>query len=127
MYTPSTATAEDALPLILNFHGNPSDAETHADYTNMDLTAENYGFYVVYPEGLNEAFNAGGCCADATADDLGFARDLVAYIAAHACIDLDRVYATGFSNGGYSPKFRILCLLLLPQLLLNFIPLLPLK
>lgn len=64
----------------------------HADFTEMDDTAEAYGFYVAYPEGLHKAFHAGGgCCADATADDLGLARDLVDYVAAK------RVHGSGSS------------------------------
>jgi poly(3-hydroxybutyrate) depolymerase len=65
VYEPTLAT-NSGLALALNFHGNPSYATTQADYTEMDTTAESNGFYVVYPQGLREAFNAGGCCAGST-------------------------------------------------------------
>jgi polyhydroxybutyrate depolymerase len=112
VYAPSSSSVTDtakALPLVLNFHGNPSDAEAQADYTEMDASAQRHGFYVVYPQGIDEAFNAGGCCADATADDVGFARALVKYMSDNACVDSKRVFATGWSNGGYM-AYYLACL-----------------
>lgn len=107
IYSPSIArhspssNSSAAMALILNFHGDPSDAETQADYTEMDVLAEAEGFYVVYPQGIGDHFNAGDCCTGASADDLGFSRQIVDFVGDEACIDLDRVFATGYSNGGY--------------------------
>jgi len=99
---------DDPLPLVFNFHGNPSTANLQETYTEMHVTGEKFDFYTVYPQGLqygsdpdNFAHNAGGCCGNATANDLQFTRDLLDDVGYWACIDLDKVFATGWSNGGY--------------------------
>ena len=92
------------VPLVLNFHGATSNAEQQRSlFSRMDATADAEGFIVVYPEGIGASWNAGACCREAASqdvDDVGFARAIVAYMAQQTCIDLKRVYATGFSNGG---------------------------
>jgi len=104
LYVPSSAGSSPKA-LVLNFHGNPSDAATQQAYTQMDTTAEKHGFFVAYPDGINTAFNAGACCAGATADDLAFSRKVVDEVASKACINLDQVFATGWSNGAYMAYF----------------------
>jgi poly(3-hydroxybutyrate) depolymerase len=101
VYAPPAQALRTPLPLVLNFHGNPCSPEDQAEYTQMDELARLKGFYVVYPRGLKQAFNAGGCCAGATADDLAFAKELVRYMVAQGCIDTGKVAAAGWSNGGY--------------------------
>jgi polyhydroxybutyrate depolymerase len=100
------------VPLVVNFHGATSNAEQQRTlFSNMDTTADEKGFIVVYPQGIADSWNAGACCGDAVSrdiDDVGFARALVEYMAEHACIDRKRVYATGFSNGGRM-SYRLGC------------------
>mmetsp|Transcript_119585 Transcript_119585/g.381582 ORF Transcript_119585/g.381582 Transcript_119585/m.381582 type:complete len:188 (-) Transcript_119585:284-847(-) len=74
---------------------------SHADFTEMDKTAAAHKFCIVYPEGINKSFNAGGCCASNTEDDLGFARELVHYMQDNERVDNSKVFAMGWSNGGY--------------------------
>jgi polyhydroxybutyrate depolymerase len=102
LYIPSRAQPGVPLPLVLNFHGTPSTAYLQYIYTEMDLTAEEHNFIVVFPQGVDEAFNAGGCCAEThKVNDEKFARAIVDFMAAESCVDLDQVFATGWSNGGY--------------------------
>jgi polyhydroxybutyrate depolymerase len=45
---------------------------------------------------------AGGCCGAAAArglDDVGFARAIAEWLVAHASVDGENLFATGFSNG----------------------------
>ena len=99
----------------------------------MAVTAEARGFLLVFPEGqvvsgqgaLNgPSWNAGGCCASATADDLGFSLALVADVQARTCVAAAKVFACGWSAGAYfshylglvglvSPFTRQLCWLAL--------------
>jgi polyhydroxybutyrate depolymerase len=101
-----------AVSLVLNFHGATSNAEQQRSlFSQMDTTSDAEGFIVVYPQGVGDSWNAGACCGDAASqgvDDVGFARALVEYMAARACIDRKRVYATGFSNGGRM-SYRLGC------------------
>ena len=87
-----------------------SNNTTQETLTQMDPKADTEGFIVVYPLATGSydtkdlyAWNAGACCGNAVTnkvDDVGFARAIVQYMELHACIDTQRVFATGFSNGG---------------------------
>jgi polyhydroxybutyrate depolymerase len=91
-------------PLVLNFHGMNNTPALQESFSRMKGVADDHGFVVVYPKGLDNSFNAGGCCgasASNDVDDLGFSRAIVTDVSARMCIDARRVYATGFSNGGY--------------------------
>jgi polyhydroxybutyrate depolymerase len=92
----------DATMLVLAFHGwlqNPGLLEGRS---NLSASSDNHGFIVVYPQGLSDSWNAGACCGSPPGegnDDVQFARDLVAHLQTQYCIDPDRIYSTGFSNG----------------------------
>lgn len=99
------------MPLVLNFHGATMTAALQQQTTGMDAKADEAGFVVVYPEGVDRSWNAGACCQGAASndiDDVGFARALVAYTRGRVCVDPKRVYATGFSNGGRM-SYRLGC------------------
>jgi polyhydroxybutyrate depolymerase len=112
IHVPSGYDNQTAVSLVLNFHGATSNAEQQRSlFSQMDATSDAEGFIVVYPQGVGDSWNAGACCGDAASqgvDDVGFARALVEYMAARACIDRKRVYATGFSNGGRM-SYRLGC------------------
>ena len=103
LHVPASYDGQSPVPLVLNFHGLLKSGSYQQDYTGMSDKADLEGFIVAYPDGIESSWNAGFCCPPATTlgiDDVGFARDLVAAISQEYCIDPDRVYATGSSNGG---------------------------
>ena len=105
-YDPSAPT-----PVVFNFHGFTSNASQEVFFSNMNPTADAHGFLVVYPDGYASSWNAGSCCGDAASegvDDVGFIRALVDEVASLLCIDRDRVYASGMSNGGFL-SYRLAC------------------
>jgi polyhydroxybutyrate depolymerase len=70
----------------------------------MSTKSDGEGFVVVYPDGLGSSWNAGACCGTSMStnvDDVGFVSDLIDALQSQLCIDAKRVYATGFSNGGF--------------------------
>lgn len=98
-YDPSAATA-----VIVNMHGYTSNAFQQAMFSGMNPVADAEGFIVVYPNGIENSWNAGACCGDAAStgvDDVGFLTAVVEDVSTKLCIDAARVYATGMSNGGY--------------------------
>ena len=105
-YDPTKPTA-----VVLNFHGFTSDAGQQALLTGMTPKADAEGFVVVYPQGLNDSWNAGACCgmsASSQVDDVAFVGDLLDALEAQLCVDAKRVYATGMSNGGFL-SHRLAC------------------
>jgi polyhydroxybutyrate depolymerase len=62
----------------------------------------------VCPQGVGNSWNAGACCAGNTQDDVGFARGVVDYVTNAIDVPADRIYTTGFSNGGML-SYRLAC------------------
>jgi len=94
-------SATDPCPLIINMHGYSSDALDQQSYSEMDDVALNQNIAVVYPMGIDSAWNVGTYWDFSDADDIGFISVLIDSVSEDYDIDLDRVYACGMSNGGY--------------------------
>jgi poly(3-hydroxybutyrate) depolymerase len=89
----------EAWPIIFDFHGASRDAANQ--YNNSQYFAEPRGddYIVVYPQGLGNVWESASY-ALSTADDLQFVSDLLGHLDETYCIDQDRIYASGKSNGG---------------------------
>ena len=106
VYVPESYDPTKPVPLMLNFHGFDGEMGDHMEWADMRPLAERDGSLVVYPQGTpidgsthwNAALPGGDNKSDA--DDLGYVRELVTRIDADYPLDLERVYATGYSNGG---------------------------
>ncbi|MEM6994583.1 MAG: PHB depolymerase family esterase [Myxococcota bacterium] len=104
LFVPAAYDGTSPLPLVFNFHGLGSNPAEQTGFSQFDTTAEARGFVVAYPAGLDDSWNAGLCCGDSAADgvdDVGFVRALADALATQLCIDRNRIYATGMSNGGF--------------------------
>lgn len=123
IHVPEGYTPERAWPVVLNFHGYTSNAEDQQGYAKVTALADEKGFIAVLPEGVNQqdlgkpfpenerSWSAGACCGIATAydvDDVGFVGAVLDAVAAEVCVDPHRVFATGFSNGGFL-SHRLAC------------------
>jgi polyhydroxybutyrate depolymerase len=91
---PPPATINHPAPLILLFHGFLGTGASMEQLTGMLTKGAAMGSYVAAPDGAakNWQINAHGT-------DAVFVDTLVGRLTSLACIDLDRVYATGFSAG----------------------------
>jgi polyhydroxybutyrate depolymerase len=77
----------------------------------MPALSDTGGFVLVMPNGHLNSWNAGTCCGGASnerLDDVALFRAIFAEVGEHVNVDLDRVYATGLSNGGYM-SYRLAC------------------
>lgn len=86
------------MPLILGFHGRGSDGAEFQNYTGLpELPA-----ITVFPDGIAEDGKRSwqGAPYASGADDVRFVADLLDSLEDDLCIDLNRVFATGKSNGG---------------------------
>ncbi|WP_160319477.1 extracellular catalytic domain type 1 short-chain-length polyhydroxyalkanoate depolymerase [Herpetosiphon geysericola] len=90
--------------LIFMLHGGGGAGASAMNLTTQgrwNTLADQHGFIVVYPDGMNRRWN--DCRADwdnpSTSDDVQFIRSLIDHFAQAYSIDQTRVYATGHSNG----------------------------
>ncbi len=101
LHVPSSYTGTKPVPLVIDFHALGGSGSQEQSLSGYQAIADREGFPIVFPDGIDNAWNIGPCCTNSrTVDDLGFAKGMVAAIVAQACIDTKRVYATGFSMGG---------------------------
>jgi len=111
LHVPPGLDANAPAPLIFNFHGFTMTAEGQVNFSGMNSLADEEGILVVYPQGLDNSWNAGACCGNSASggvDDVGFVRALHAHLATQVCYDAKRVYSTGMSNGGFISN-RLAC------------------
>ena len=106
LYIPNSYDGTSAVPLMLNFHGFGSSASDYMNYADMRAVAESDTFILVYPQGscLNGSSHWNPCPVGgdnkSSADDLGFVESLINEISSQYNVDMDRIYAVGYSNGG---------------------------
>ena len=104
LHVPASYDPTAGVSLVVAFHGFTEGPEDIRDTSHFDQISDERGFIVAYPEGLNGSWNGGTCCGlsvIANVDDVAFATALIDTIEADYCIDPARVFATGFSNGGF--------------------------
>jgi len=103
LYIPESYSPNHTAPLILNLHGYGSNAFEQEFYGNFRPIADTAGFLVVHPNGTLDATNTQFWNTFGTSgvDDVGFLSALVDTINQNYPIDLERVYSTGMSNGGF--------------------------
>lgn len=97
VHAPPGYTGDKPVPLVVGLHFYPGSGERLRDMIAMDAKADEHGFLVAYPDGINGGFNALVCCG--TEDDIAFLKALTDRLIAGWRVDADRVYATGISNG----------------------------
>lgn len=112
LYIPATYDPTTPSPLVMNFHGYSSNAQSNFNYTDFSSIADTAGFILINPQGalLNGVshWNVGGFTLGSTVDDVGFVSALLDTISNSYNVDQDRIYSTGMSNGGYM-SFLLAC------------------
>jgi len=105
LYVPSIYDGSESVPLLFNLHGYGSNAVQQEVYGDFRSIADTANFILVHPDGTDDMsgtafWNAFGSPSE-TVDDIGFISALIDTLADDYNIDLNRVYSTGMSNGGF--------------------------
>jgi polyhydroxybutyrate depolymerase len=101
VHVPARYDGSKPVPLMINFH--PLIFGTGAGQRRGSGWAEvgdKEGIITAFPDGYDAAWDIGNCCTRGDVDDMAFAKAMVTEISAAACIDPNRVYASGYSMGG---------------------------
>jgi polyhydroxybutyrate depolymerase len=106
LYIPNSYDGTSAVPLMLNFHGFGGSASDYMQEADMRSLAEADTFILVYPQGSyldgTSHWNACPLGGDnkSNADDVGFIESMISVISSQYNIDIERIYAAGYSSGG---------------------------
>jgi polyhydroxybutyrate depolymerase len=87
-------------PLLIALHGWLGTPEQMARMSGLSSAAARLNFAVVYPRGDWRSWGADESSARGDAD-AAFLAEVVADVAAKIPVDRSRIYAVGFSNGGF--------------------------
>jgi poly(3-hydroxybutyrate) depolymerase len=125
VFVPDALPLDEERPSVLNIHGCGSDPEKFEEESELDDRAARFGFYSVYMRGSsrnidpvaeqqecnsdapgvscgwNAGANPGGCQTPVTPhapDDVYFAGFVLDWMSENLCVDMDRIFAVGFSN-----------------------------
>jgi len=113
VHVPSTVDLASPAPLLLAFHGSPSNGIEMRAIAQLDAVAADEGMVMVYPEASRSGDWNTSCrdCSGAGAleyDDIEFTERIIEKMSLDMSIDRSRVYVTGFSQGALM-TFRIAC------------------
>jgi polyhydroxybutyrate depolymerase len=109
VYTPDDYNSQKKYPLLFVFHGARGNAKDMQTLTEFDKIAQKEKLIIVYPYGSTNLetpsffWNAFDCCGYAVEnkiDDIGFVKKLIQVLKEDYSVDPQKIYATGFSNGG---------------------------
>ncbi|AEV76751.1 poly(3-hydroxybutyrate) depolymerase [Mycolicibacterium rhodesiae NBB3] len=102
---------EQPAGLVINLHGAGMTGGAQAAMTNYNAVADQHGFVVAYPEGidLSWADGRGAAVPDRQGvDDVGFLVAIADRLTKDFGIDPGRVFATGMSAGAFMAN-RLAC------------------
>ena len=117
IYIPPSIESRTNLPVIFNFHGYQGQAYNFFNRTDLIDIADENGVVLVYPQGApldGGASHWNAAPLDSTnpsfvnksnVNDLQFFLQLLEVVNQNNILDLNRVYAIGYSNGGMFSHF----------------------
>ena len=115
LYVPTSyAAGTTQAATLFSLHGYTSNALLHLSYTGFEKIANEKGFIVVYPQGSilkstgSTHWNVGGWTNTSTTDDVSFLSTIIDYLSTRYSVNLDRIYSTGMSNGGFM-SYHLAC------------------
>ncbi|MBD3322094.1 MAG: prolyl oligopeptidase family serine peptidase [Chitinivibrionales bacterium] len=115
VHEPTGYKGTDIHAVVMVLHGGTGSAESAINFSQMDRVADTAGFLAVFPQGYAEA-RGGYAWADGRQgvadqmgiDDVGFIAALIDTLDERRAIDVNRIYVSGVSNGGFMTQ-RLAC------------------
>ena len=102
---PSGYSADNPTPIVVLFHGLGGNGEQAAFGSGYADLAEQENFVLVYPDGLDTRGVGANWellqLDEEGRDDVEFTRAMLEDVKQLVCVDENRIYSTGMSNGGF--------------------------
>jgi len=111
IYLPHDLDRLQPAPVVFAFHGFGDDNLLMQSSTEFNPIADQNGFLIAYPQGIDSSWNIGECCAtpqENNVDEAAFVRQILSDLGTISSIDPKRIYATGKSLGGML-SYRLAC------------------
>jgi polyhydroxybutyrate depolymerase len=99
LFVPQSYDGRSMLPLVLDMHGSGGNSAGQAATSRFEALAASEGFLVATLQAGAEGNRWNVPISVARPDDVRYVSDVIDHVAARACTDQQRVYATGFSGG----------------------------
>lgn len=104
------------VPLIIALHGYGGDKDEVGRYFSLKRDIDHRDFILISPEGTRDTFGSrfwnatDGCCNafGSNVNDSAYLRGLIEEALQRFRIDRGRIYAAGYSNGGFM-AYRLAC------------------
>ena len=113
IYVPS-GYSENISPvsLLFSLHGGGDYAESNMQYSGFREHAENDIFILIYPQGsyYEDKGTTGWNTEEGGVNDVDFIESIIDWIGINYNVQLNEVYAAGFSNGGFM-AYHLACYL----------------
>ena len=104
MHIPSAYKGDKPVPLVIDYHPIGGSGSGEFGSSPYKAKTDPEGVITLYPDGtskpggMGNGWNVGPCCSND--DDVKFSYAMIDKLKEIACIDPQRIYATGFSMGG---------------------------
>ena len=96
---PAKATSTKPAPLIVDLHGYSEGATVHRLMSALSTLGEQEGFITVTPQGQGPVPRWDTALTNSP--DVAFIGAMLDQVEAQRCVDLNRVYVMGLSNGAF--------------------------
>lgn len=97
-HVPEAHDGRTPVPLVVDIHGYSEGAEVHAQQSGLAAYGDREGFITLTPQGRGDVplWNV-----TPDGEDMTFIGDMLDEAEAELCVDTNRVYVAGLSNGGF--------------------------
>lgn len=97
-HVPSAHDGSTPVPVVMDLHGYSEGAEVHRAMTSMQEMGEAEGFVTIFPHGDGPVPRWESTPGSPDSD---FLAQVLDEVEAELCVDTNRIYVTGLSNGAF--------------------------
>jgi polyhydroxybutyrate depolymerase len=98
-HLPSDAASRKALPVVFDFHGYAQTGQAEVSFSRLSSYGSSHGFVTVTPWIDDQPIPQ--WLASVGSKDVDWFGSLLTHIELTSCVDEDRIFVTGYSNGGF--------------------------